>query len=592
MSYPSNLASDVVLRDGSTVSLRPVRPDDGLLLLGFFASLDERSLAFRFFTGAPNLVTVARVLAEVDQRRRFGLLAMRGPDRRVLGHGFLAAIDDERAEVAFAVSKELQGHGLGSILLAQLTERALEQGFSTLVADVLPGNHRMISMFRDSGLPVEVHSEPDSVIVEMPVSATPESIARFQERDSIAARAAVAALFDTASVAALDGPPAATRERLRGLAAGGVRAMVVRGGPGAWGEPGSAAEHELLEICRREGMRLVGPGSLGIFDNRPGRELDLTAVEELPPPGSVGIVAQGAAAGRRLLEAATGRGLGISTFVSLGDRTDVSANDLLEYWEEDPATGVAVLQVESFSDPRRFARIARRVAARMPIVVLSEGTAAEPPGRGLFDQVGAVHAATPGEALDLADALSRRRARRPPPDRVPSPAATVADARPDEAAAILAASLTEAEAELDRDPCLRLLGCYGLRVDEAAGRSPGASLRLAIDADPRFGPVLRCGPTAEEAAARPARVCPLDEDDAAELLADPPLAAIGARASAGARHSLERTLEAAAALAAAHAEIAAIELDPLRVAPGIAIGGARVRVRRPPERRPWPRTWA
>lgn len=170
MSYPANLASDVVLRDGSTVSIRPVRPDDGPLLLDFFRTLDDRSLAFRFFTGAPNLEAVARALTEVDQRRRFGLLALRGADRVVVGHGFFGAIDDERVEVAFAVSPDLQGRGLGSVLLAHLAERAAEAGFAEMVAEVLPGNHAMISMFRDSGFPVAVRAEPEAVEVAMPTS--------------------------------------------------------------------------------------------------------------------------------------------------------------------------------------------------------------------------------------------------------------------------------------------------------------------------------------------------------------------------------------------------------------------------------------
>ena len=196
MTYPAHLTSDVVLRDGSTVTLRPVDDGDEPLLLDFFGGLDERSLSFRFFTGAPNLKEVARTLAAVDQDRRFGLLALRGPEGRPVGHGFYAAIDAERAEVAFAVSPELQGHGLGTILLAQLSERAAEVGFTAFVADVLPQNHKMVSMFRDSGLPVVVRSEPEAVVVTMPTSSDPEAIARFQEHDTIAARAAVEAVLD------------------------------------------------------------------------------------------------------------------------------------------------------------------------------------------------------------------------------------------------------------------------------------------------------------------------------------------------------------------------------------------------------------
>jgi hypothetical protein len=128
LSYPANLASDVALRDGSTVTLRPVRPDDAPLLLDLFG-----------------------------------------------GHGFFAAIDDDLVEIAFAVSPALQGQGLGSVLLAQVAERAAEDGFARIVADVLPENHAMISMFRHSGFPVEVRAEPESVLVEMRTSPDPEA---------------------------------------------------------------------------------------------------------------------------------------------------------------------------------------------------------------------------------------------------------------------------------------------------------------------------------------------------------------------------------------------------------------------------------
>ncbi|HVS99953.1 MAG TPA: GNAT family N-acetyltransferase, partial [Solirubrobacterales bacterium] len=256
MRYPAHLASEVVLRDGSTVTLRPARPDDAPLLLELFRSLDERSLAFRFFTGAPGLEKVTRMLADVDYERRFGLLALRGADRRPVGHGFFAAIDDELVEIAFAVDASLQGKGLGSVLLAQLAERALEVGFERMVADVLPANHAMISVFRDSGFPVEVRSEAESVVVEMPTSSTPESIARFQERDATAARAAVASFFDPDAVATIDGPVEATLDWARG-SADAIRAIVVRGNPDEWSPPGSEAEHELLEICRRTGTRLI-----------------------------------------------------------------------------------------------------------------------------------------------------------------------------------------------------------------------------------------------------------------------------------------------------------------------------------------------
>jgi succinyl-CoA synthetase alpha subunit/RimJ/RimL family protein N-acetyltransferase len=586
VSYPAHLASDVVLRDGSTVALRPVEQDDEQLLLEFFASLDERSLAFRFFTGAPNLKEVAQTLAAVDQTRRFGLLALRGPEQRPVGHGFYAAIDDERAEVAFAVSPELQGHGLGTILLAQLAERAAEVGFTTLVADVLTQNHRMVSMFRHSGLPVVVHSEPGALVVEMPSSGEPEAIARFQEHDTIAARAAVAALLDSRAVAVVDEPPSDLSAWIGELAAGGIRAVIVRG------ELSDERAEELLATCRATGTRLVGPGSLGIVDNRFGAELNLTPTDARPTPGGVGIVAQGGAASRNLLAAATRRDIGVSTFASLGDRADISANDLLEYWEDDQATRVALLQVESFSDPRRFARVARRFGARKPIVVLAEEDADEPPGRGLFDQVGAIRVDSIDGALNVAEALAERSPGRSA-GRDPVPSVTLPEARSDEAAALLAEALGRGEAELGQTARARLLDCYGIEMDEATGHlDAAAALRVTVEADPIFGPVMRCGPVRGPDAECPARLCPLDADDAAGLL-DPRHLAGAQTLAPTLRAAAERALEALAAAAARHAEIATLTIEPLLLVPGrgAVAGGARIVMRRPPERRPWPRTW-
>jgi succinyl-CoA synthetase alpha subunit/ribosomal protein S18 acetylase RimI-like enzyme len=586
-----HLVSDVVLRDGSTVTLRPVRPEDEGLLLEFFEGLDMSSLAFRFFTGAPALRGVARALADVDGARRFGLLALRGPAGRVVGHGFLAGIDDDRAEIAFAVATELQGCGLGSILLAQLSEEAAAGGYSTLVAEVMPANHAMISMFRDSGLPVEVRAEPEAVEVVMPASATPEDIARFQERDAIAARAAIATVLDPEAVALVEGPAASAPERVREAVASGARAVVVGGEPAEWGAPGSAAERKLLARCRAAGVRLVGPASLGLLDNRTDPPFALLRDDSRPKPGGVGICAQGAAVARDLLGGAARAGVGVSTFVSLGDRADLTANDVLEHWERDRATEVALLHVESFSDPRRFARVARRVGARLPIVVLAERAAAEPPGRGLFEQVGVVRAATVAEALDLAVELrGTARQETSPEERRPLPLPT-AGPRADEAAAILAAALGHGEDELGPEARALFLACHGLAADESPAPASPVRLRVTVDADPLFGPVLRCGPCDGPADAMPARLCPLDEDDAAEMLAGSGVPGLDSLRPADLA-ALERALEAVASAAAAHAEVATIELDPLLLTPsGVLAAASRVRIRRPPERRPWPRTW-
>jgi GNAT superfamily N-acetyltransferase len=189
--YPAHREADVVLHDGSTVHLRPIREGDAAPLRTFFEGLGEESRAFRFFSGAVDLERAAASMAEVDYSGRYGLLATRGAEERVVGHGVYVGEGGGRAEVAFAIEEGMQGRGLGTILLAHLAEVAHENGISTFLAEVLPQNHRMIQVFRESGLPTRTSSEPGVLRVEMPTSFSPESVARFEDRDRIAARAAV-----------------------------------------------------------------------------------------------------------------------------------------------------------------------------------------------------------------------------------------------------------------------------------------------------------------------------------------------------------------------------------------------------------------
>ena len=200
-TYPGNREADVVLHDGSTVSLRPVRPDDGAVLEKLFAGLDPDSQGFRFFSGAADPARAGRLMAEVDYRSRYGLLAFRGQDHRPVGHGVYLEIDPSTAEVAFAVADDFQGRGLGTILLAHLAETAGDNGIATFRAEVMPSNHRMIEMFRESGFPVEIESSPEGLGVEFPTSLTPKAVTRFEERDTIAARAAVDGFLRPRSVA-------------------------------------------------------------------------------------------------------------------------------------------------------------------------------------------------------------------------------------------------------------------------------------------------------------------------------------------------------------------------------------------------------
>jgi len=480
--YPAYREADVVLHDGSTVHLRPVRPADEAALLNLLNRLGEDSRTFRFFSGAPNLEAAARDMAEVDYEGRYGLVATRGGDDSLVGHGAYVRGAPGHAEVAFAIVDEMQGQGLGTILLAHLAEVAGENGVSLFVAEVLPQNHRMVEVFRESGFPVEIASIPGAIEVQLPTSFSGGAVGRFEDRDRLAARAAVRHFLEPSAVAVVgasrhrgtvggevfhnllqsdfggvvypvnpatevvqsvraypsveairgevdlaviavpaEGVTAAARE----CAARGVPALVVlSAGFAETGEQGAARERELVETCRAAGMRLVGPNCLGVLTAEPGAvTLNATFAPGAPPPGNVGFVTQSGALGLALIDLAADRGLGVSSFASIGNRADITANDFLEYWESDPATGVALLYIESFSDPRRFSRLARRIGRRKPIVVVKSGrsvsggratgshtgamlSASDVTVDALFEQAGVIRTETLSELLDVSSLLA------------------------------------------------------------------------------------------------------------------------------------------------------------------------------------------
>ncbi len=479
--YPGHLEADVVLRDGSTLRLRPVRREDEGELLRLFAGLDPDSLMFRFFSGAPNLERAAEMLADVDYLTRYGLVASRGEEGRLVAHGAYLETGPGRAEVAFAIADELQGKGVGTILLAHLAEVAHESGVEVFTAEVLPQNHRMIEVFRESGFPVETSSLPGTVVVELPTSFSEGAVERFEERDRLAAEAAVrrflkpravavvgasrrrgtvggevfhnllgsefggvvlpvnpasdvvqsvraypsvAELPGEVDLAVIAAPAAAVPAVARECAAKGVPALVVlSAGFGEAGPEGVERERELVEACRAAGMRLVGPNCLGVLNTDGGAGINATFGPGSPPPGRVGFVTQSGALGLALIDLAGDRGLGVSSFASIGNRADITANDFLEYWESDAATHVALLYIESFSDPRRFSRLARRIGPKMPIVAVKSGrsvsgaratgshtgamlSASDVTVEALFEQSGVIRTETLAEMFDVSSLLS------------------------------------------------------------------------------------------------------------------------------------------------------------------------------------------
>jgi acetate---CoA ligase (ADP-forming) len=477
---------DVALRDGGTVRIRPVRPDDEAALRAFLGDLSEEARWLRFFSAAANLDRAAAAFVDDSE---FGLVAVAGASEQIVAHAAYVRESPEKAEVAFEVADDWQGRGIATVLLAHLAEYAQRDGVTTFTATVLASNHRMIRVFRDSGFAVDVRSLPGELSVEMPADLTADGRARFEDRERIAAEAALAHVLRPASVALIgvseragsvgaavlgnlmaagfEGqlcvvhprgatfpgvdtyrsiadvpwpvdlaviavPGAAVPDVARDCGAAGVRALVVlSAGFAELGRRGAERQAELLSVCRTTGMRLVGPNCLGVLNTAVG--LNATFAPAAPPTGRVAFGSQSGAFGIAAVAEAMRRGLGLSSFVSTGNKADLSGNDLLQYWENDDGTDVIGLYLESFGNPRRFGRIARRVSAAKPVIAVKSGRSA--PGAraaashtgalvaasdatvdALFRHSGVIRAGTVGELLDVAALLSGQPL--PPGDRV------------------------------------------------------------------------------------------------------------------------------------------------------------------------------
>lgn len=432
-SVPSRREFNAVLKDGSTLRVRPVRPDDEVKLLQFLRGLSAGSRTQRFFSETTDqfLRESARIESQADFVRRVGLVATTGSPEELVGHAEFVAIDGGRAEVAFTIADAYQGRGLGTILLAELAEIAAAAGIRVFEAYVLPANHLMVGMFRDSGFPTEVRVNAGELIVSFPTALTEEAVEQFLRREQVAVTNAMQAFFRPRSIAvvgasrergtisgelfhnllssgfpgpiypvnpnavvvqsvpafprvdAIPGPvdlavitvPAAmVLEAAQQCARKKVRAIVIiSSGFAEIGDRGRQLQDELLLICRVSGMRLIGPNCMGIVNTDPASPLNGTFAPSMPPEGRVGFYSQSGALGLAIIDYVATLGLGLSTFVSIGNKADISGNDLLEYWEADPRTDVILMYLESFGNPRKFARIAQRVGKIKPIVVVKSG---------------------------------------------------------------------------------------------------------------------------------------------------------------------------------------------------------------------------
>lgn len=450
-STATALVRDVILRDGSTLRLRSPAPEDFDAIKAFFDALDPDSRYMRFH-GYERTDAPAAMYAQADGDARVALLGRHG-DRIVAIAGYDRLREPGAAEVAFAVADDFQGRGVATRMLEQLAAHAAETGVRRFDAEVLAGNRRMLGVFRGAGFETRREGFGEEVRMSLDLRSTDELTARIAERDhlstvaslrpvlapesiavvgasneagsvgggifanvvrsgfagvavpvnrhravvrSVRSVASVSELEEVPDLAVLAVPASEVIAAARDAAQAGVKAIVVvASGFSERGEEGRALEEELLAVVRSEGVRLVGPNSLGVLNRTGAVRMQATIGPLEVPGGRVAVSSQSGALGLALLGHAAGRALGIASFVSLGNRADVSTNDLLEFWEEDDDVDAITLYVESFGNPRRFSAIAQRVSRRKPILAV-KGNRTPLPSAGALTHTAA---AMRGEAI-------------------------------------------------------------------------------------------------------------------------------------------------------------------------------------------------
>jgi acyl-CoA synthetase (NDP forming)/RimJ/RimL family protein N-acetyltransferase len=477
---PRHWEADVLLRDGRTAHIRPIHDDDEQLLVEFYSRVSDESKYYRFFSPMPVLSERdVKRFTHVDHHDRVALvLTLQG---RMIAVGRYDVVRPGEAEVAFLVEDQHQGRGIAQLLLEHLAQAGRERGVERFIAEVLPDNSRMIQIFREAGYRVVSEYDEGVLALEFPIDPTDTAIGVMLNREHRAESASIEKFFRPRSVAvigasrrqdtigqalvrnlvtgdftgrvyavnpsavAVSGLPAyksvseipddvdvaivaVPAEKVQDVvldcAAKGVHGLVViSSGFAETGEEGRQRQRRLVGLSRSYGLRLIGPNCLGIINTDPTVSINASLSSVMPPRGRAGFFCQSGALGSAILEKVQNRGLGLSTFVSAGNRADVSGNDLLQYWEEDDSTEVVLLYLESIGNPRKFSRIARRVSLRKPIIAVRSGrtTQGVPMGHAvrriaappqavdaMFRQAGVIQVDTLEDMFDVAQLLAHQ----------------------------------------------------------------------------------------------------------------------------------------------------------------------------------------
>jgi acyl-CoA synthetase (NDP forming)/GNAT superfamily N-acetyltransferase len=472
--------SYALLADGATVEIRSAGPGDIGAVTRFHQDMSPDNLYLRFFSMSRQAgAQEARRVCRPPDAGHAALLALLGAQLVGVASYELTGTPSV-AEIAFAVADDMHGRGIATLLLEHLVSLGRARRVQAFTATTLPANAPMLRVFADAGLAVQRRLADDVIEVTMPIpgatalgadSAYLDAVAGREQRADVASLAPLLAPRSVAVIGAsrregsigrtilhnirdagfagalfavnphaeeIEGvpclpsvsdlptvpdlavvavPPAQVSKVARECGKRGVRSLVViTSGLGVSGDA------HLLETCRRCGMRLVGPNCFGVAV--PGLGLDATFAVRHPRPGTAGLVAQSGGVGIALLEHFSRLGIGISSFASVGDKMDVSGNDLLMWWEQDGLTRLAVLYLESLGSPRKFARTARRVSAHIPVLTVHAGRSA--PGQraaashtaavaaplitrqALFEQAGIIATTSLGALLDTAVLLANQ----------------------------------------------------------------------------------------------------------------------------------------------------------------------------------------
>lgn len=477
--YPEYWEADVVLRDGGTAHLRPIHPSDAEAVQAFHIGQSQKSIYMRFFAFKSKLSgKELKRFTEVDYKDRVALVITIGGE--IMGIGRYDRLDDpEEAEVAFNIADAHQGRGIGSILLEHLAAAARENGIRKFSAEVLPENRKMLMVFSDAGYDVKRHFDDGVVSLEFNIDPTDKSRAVMESREHRAEARSIQELLAPSSVAVIGasrkwgtvgyqllehiieggftGPVYAINPEALELAgmlsfaklsevpgpvklaiiavpydevpkvvedcgAAGVKGIVVAtAGYADDGDRGLQRQRELVRQARANGMRVIGPASLGIVNTNTAVSLNASMAPSLARRGGLGLFSQSAAIGVSLYAASSRRRVGISTFLSAGNRADVSGNDMMQYWEDDADTTAVGLYLESIGNPRKFTRLARRLARTKPVIVAKSDAMGLnlPPGHAvrttqappealdaMMRQAGVIRVETIEQLMDVAQIVS------------------------------------------------------------------------------------------------------------------------------------------------------------------------------------------